>query len=49
MSYKRCLERHFCGALGALIIATGCTPTKVVVPLKEGQWQIGVTQGSPSN
>ena len=35
------------GALGALIIATGCTPTKVVVPLEEGQWQIGVTQGRP--
>ena len=39
------LRKTLLGALGALIIATGCTPTKVVVPLEEGQWQIGVTQG----
>ena len=39
------LRKILLGALGALIIATGCTPTKVVVPLEEGQWQIGVTQG----
>ena len=41
------LRKTLLGALGALIIATGCTPTKVVVPLEEGQWQIGVTQGRP--
>ena len=33
--------------LGAVITAVSCTPTKVVVPLNEGQWQIGVTQGRP--
>ena len=32
---------------GAVITAVSCTPTKVVVPLNEGQWQIGVTQGRP--
>ncbi|PTM12649.1 MAG: hypothetical protein DA445_08730, partial [Bacteroidetes bacterium] len=41
------LRKILLGALGTLIIATGCTPTKVVVPLEEGQWQIGVTQGRP--
>lgn len=35
------------GVLSALILATSCTPTKVVVPLDEGQWQLGVTQGRP--
>ena len=33
--------------LCTLVLATSCTPTKVVVPLEEGQWQIGVTQGRP--
>ena len=33
--------------LGAVFMAVSCTPTKVVVPLNEGQWQIGVTQGRP--
>ena len=33
--------------LGTLFLAVSCTPTKVVVPLQEGQWQIGVTQGRP--
>ena len=32
-------------AFFAVIMAVSCTPTKVVVPLNEGQWQIGVTQG----
>ena len=34
-------------AFYAVIMAVSCTPTKVVVPLNEGQWQIGVTQGRP--
>lgn len=38
--------KHF-AVLGAVITAVSCTPTKVVVPLNEGQWQIGVTQGRP--
>ncbi|MDC0615711.1 hypothetical protein OAP05_07445 [Schleiferiaceae bacterium] len=34
-------------AFYAVIMAVSCTPTKVVVPLNDGQWQIGVTQGRP--
>lgn len=37
----------FFAALSAVLLAASCTPTKVVVPLAEGQWQIGVTQGRP--
>ena len=41
------MKIKFFAGLGAVILAASCTPTKVVVPLQEGQWQIGVTQGRP--
>ena len=39
------MKIKFYAALSAVLLAASCTPTKVVVPLAEGQWQIGVTQG----
>ena len=41
------MKIKFLAVLGTLVLAISCTPTKVVVPLQEGQWQIGVTQGRP--
>ena len=41
------MKMKYVVVLCTLVLATSCTPTKVVVPLEEGQWQIGVTQGRP--
>jgi hypothetical protein len=41
------MKIKFSAVLAVLIVAVSCTPTKVIVPLKQGQWQIGVTQGRP--
>ena len=41
------MKIKFLAVLGTLVLAISCTPTKLVVPLQEGQWQIGVTQGRP--
>ena len=41
------MKIKFFAVLGTLVLAASCTPTKVVVPFEEGQWQIGVTQGRP--
>ena len=41
------MKIKFSRVLAVLIITVSCTPTKVIVPLNEGQWQIGLTQGRP--
>ena len=41
------MKIKFFAVLGTLVLAASCTPTKVIVPLEEGHWQIGVTQGRP--
>ncbi len=45
MSYKPFMEKTIWVILAAFVIS--CTPTKIIVPLKEGQVQVGATLGRP--
>ena len=45
MSYKRFMRKSMYFALIGLCMS--CAPTKIVVPLQEGQVQIGATLGRP--
>lgn len=45
MSYKPFMKKSIWVILAACIAS--CTPTKIVVPLEEGQWQTGATLGRP--
>ena len=45
MSYKPFMKKSIWVLLAALVAS--CTPTKIVVPLEEGQVQVGATLGRP--
>ena len=47
MSYKPLTMVRSILSLAVIFLAASCTPTKIVVPLEQGQWQVGLTQGRP--